>query len=167
MVPPASVSILRAESPDDFACGRVLIEAYAASLGVDLEFQGFSGEVARLSVEYARPAGALLLARDTKTGTPLGCVAVRRLERDVCEMKRLYVAPEARGRGVGRALVVAIIDEAHALGYERMRLDTLISMHAARQLYTALGFREIAPYRYNPLDGTSYMELALGERRST
>lgn len=157
--------IVRAISTDDFARARALIEAYAASLGIDLEFQDFSREVAHLSVEYGPPEGGLLLAEDA--GNPLGCVGVRKIADGVCEMKRLYVAPAARGRGVGRALADAIIAEARRLGYERMRLDTLASMREARQLYASLGFREIAPYRYNPVDGTSFMELRLDEEEMT
>jgi ribosomal protein S18 acetylase RimI-like enzyme len=154
-----TMRIVRAVTPDDFARARALIDAYATSLGVDLEFQDFSHELAHLPTEYGPPHGVLLIADDA--GAALGCIALRALEDRVCEMKRLYVAPEGRGRGVGRALTTEIIAEARRLGYERMRLDTLASMREARQLYASLGFREIEPYRYNPLAGTSFMELSL------
>jgi len=151
--------IARATTAEDFRRARGLIEEYAAALGIDLEFQGFSRELAALAVEYGPPAGCLLLAE--AAGRPLGCVALRRIGPNVCEMKRLYAVPAARGQGLGRALAAAVIAEARRLGYERMRLDTLPSMGEARRLYTSLGFREIEPYRFNPVEGTTFMELRL------
>jgi GNAT superfamily N-acetyltransferase len=139
---------------------RELFREYADSLGVDLSFQGFEDELARLPGEYAPPRGALLLA--CGGGDPAGCVAIRPLEpADVCELKRLYVRPASRAGGLGRALTLAAIDEARRLGYARMRLDTLPSMGAARRLYAGLGFREIEPYRFNPIEGTQFLELTL------
>jgi ribosomal protein S18 acetylase RimI-like enzyme len=138
---------------------RRLFEEYAESLGFDLGFQDFERELRELPGDYAPPRGALLLAR-TSTAT-IGCVAVRPLAADVCEMKRLYVRPEQRRTGAGRTLAEAAIGVARDRGYARMRLDTVPSMEAASALYAALGFREIAPYRHNPIPGTAFLELEL------
>jgi GNAT superfamily N-acetyltransferase len=140
-----------------------LFQEYAESLGFDLEFQGFGKELAGLPGRYAPPAGRLLLA--TLEGDPAGCVALRPLERDVCEMKRLYVRPAFRGHGIGRILAWRIIEEAQSAGYRRMRLDTLPSMAAARRLYAELGFRPILPYYPNPVPDTVFLELDLGSVR--
>ena len=151
---------IRPARHDELPLVRELFREYADSLGVDLSFQGFEDELARLPGEYAPPRGALLLARDGEADAA-GCVGLRPLEPDVCELKRLYVRPASRAGGLGRALTLAAIDEARRLGYGRMRLDTLPSMGAARRLYAGLGFREIEPYRFNPIDGTQFLELAL------
>jgi putative acetyltransferase len=148
----------------DWALARALIEEYSQGLGVDLCFQDFARELAELEHEYAPPAGALLIAR--LDGRAAGCVALRGLLPGIAELKRLYVVPAARGAGVGRALVARMLARARALGYARLRLDTLGSMHEAQALYRSLGFRPIAPYRFNPLPGTAYFELDLdGEPR--
>ncbi|MGH7579612.1 MAG: GNAT family N-acetyltransferase [Gemmatimonadales bacterium] len=142
---------------------RRLFQEYAASLEVDLGFQGFAEELAGLPGEYARPAGGLLLGYDGSE--PAGCVAFRPLEPGVAEMKRLYVRPEARGGGWGRRLVGRVVSDARDAGYRRMRLDTLPSMRAALGLYLDLGFREITPYRHNPVPGTRFLELDLRAER--
>jgi putative acetyltransferase len=138
---------------------RRLFEEYAASLDTDLCFQGFAEELASLPGHYAPPRGRLLLA--LQNGQAAGCVALRPLEPGVCEMKRLYVRPPFQAHGIGRVLVDRIIQEARQSGYQRMRLDTLPSMTAARALYRRLGFQEIAPYRSNPVEGAVFLELQL------
>jgi ribosomal protein S18 acetylase RimI-like enzyme len=145
--------------PDEIPVAHALLEEYAGSLGVDLCFQDFHRELAGLPGEYAPPRGAFLLA--THEGAIAGCVALRPLAGDGCEMKRLFVRPAFRGLGLGRSLARAILGEARRLGYRWIRLDTLPSMTEAIALYRALGFREIAPYRDNPVPGALFMEAAL------
>ncbi len=141
------------------AMAKKLFQEYAESLGIDLEFQSFADELASLPGKYAPPRGRLLLA--TLDGEPAGCVGLRPLKQEVCEMKRLYVRPAFRASGLGRMLANRIIEEALFARYRRMRLDTLPSMSAARRLYTELGFRPIAPYYPNPIPGTAFLELDL------
>ena len=147
------------QTDEDLASAKLLFEEYAESLDFDLDFQGFDQELANLPGEYAPPKGCLLLAE--YEGQPAGCVALRALGQDICEMKRLYVRPEFRGLGIGRALAEAVIAQARNIGYTRMRLDTAPSMEAARTLYRSLGFRQISPYRYNPIEGAVFMESEL------
>ncbi|HEV8702534.1 MAG TPA: GNAT family N-acetyltransferase [Candidatus Polarisedimenticolia bacterium] len=149
----------QAESPDDLATARTLFQEYGASLGFNLCFQGFDQELAGLPGDYAPPSGRLLLL--IEDGQVAGCVALRKLDSGVCEMKRLYVRPEFRGRSLGRFLAEAIIREARDVGYARLLLDTVPSMAAAIALYRDLGFRETAPYRENPIPGALYFELHL------
>jgi ribosomal protein S18 acetylase RimI-like enzyme len=153
------LEILKAETPEHLAEARLLFEEYASSLGFDLGFQGFAEELAELPGAYAPPRGRLLLA--IHDGRTAGCVALREIGDGICEMKRLYVRPEFRGLEIGRALAVALIAEAGTIGYERMRLDTVPAMERARALYRELGFREIQPYRFNPIPGTVFLELLL------
>jgi len=152
-----NVQIRRAESEADILSIARLFGAYAASLPVDLDYQGFDAEVARLPGEYTPPRGALLLACDER-GDVLGCIALRPLkDAGVCEMKRLYLIPAARGLGHGRALAEAVIREARRLGYREMRLDTLPHMESAIAMYSRLGFSVTEPY-YGPTPaGTVFM----------
>jgi putative acetyltransferase len=150
--------------PQDIAEAAVLFREYADWLGIDLSFQGFEAELASLPGKYGPPSGELMLAR-APTGEALGCVAMRALEGTaVCEMKRLYVRPAARGLGIGAALVRAIIGCAQELGYAEMRLDTLAGMQEAFALYKRFGFIEIAPYYHNPVPGTVYLGKRLTPR---
>jgi len=139
---------------------RALFREYAASLSFDLCFQGFEQELAGLPGPYAPPSGCLLLAR--MDGRPAGCVALKRLAEDVCEMKRLYVREAFRGAGLGRRLAERVVEEARAIGYAAMRLDTIPAlMGPATALYRSLGFQPIAPYCCNPIPGALFMERRL------
>ena len=150
---------------EEIAAAATLFGEYADRLGIDLSFQGFEAELKSLPGKYAPPVGELMLAC-SPAGDALGCVGVRPLEEfAACEMKRLYVRPEARGHGIGRALVVAIIKSAEELGYAEMKLDTLPSMPEAFVLYKRCGFLEIPAYCYNPVPGTVYLGKPLSPRR--
>lgn len=138
---------------------RQLFLEYAGLLGFDLHFQDFKNEVSGLPGDYAPPKGGLMLA--VKERQVAGCVALREIGGRICEMKRLYVRPEFRGQGIGRRLALTIIGEARKRGYAQMRLDTVPSMKEATSLYRSLGFKEIEPYRYNPVRGALFMELSL------
>jgi putative acetyltransferase len=151
--------IISAQTETHYQIARELFLQYADSLDFNLEFQGFTQELAGLPGCYAPPRGCILLAE--LSGQFVGCAAVRPLAAKICEMKRLFVKPECRGRGIGRSLACAVIDRARESGYEKMRLDTVASMTEAKALYASLQFRSIAAYRYNPIDNTSYMELDL------
>ena len=159
------VRIVEADTEEAVNAARTLILEYAAALSMDLSFQNFEKEMAELPGEYASPGGRLLLAfaKASSGGARslAGCVALRRLDTDTCEMKRLYVRREFRGQGAGRALALAVIAIAQDIGYRRMRLDTLPMMQEAQVLYRSLGFREIPPYRVNPIPGAVFLELTL------
>jgi putative acetyltransferase len=134
---------------------RTMLREYAAWLEVDLCFQNFEQELAELPGEYAPPRGRLLMAEGA------GCVALRAIDQETCEMKRLYVRPGHRGSGLGRQLIAAIIEEARRIGYLRMKLDTMPKMDSAQRLYASFGFRDIEAYRYNPEPGARFLELVL------
>lgn len=154
--------ISEATSPEDIVAARELFSQYAQSLGFSLCFQGFDQELANLPGKYASPDGRLLLARNEVQNTLMGCVALRKLDDEVCEMKRLYVTPDARGHGVGRALVLRVIQDAASIGYLRMRLDTVPGkMDSAIGIYRTFGFQEIPPYNVSPFPGVLYLECDL------
>jgi len=151
---------VQAESLTQVAQARELFQEYAQSLGVNLCFQNFEQELAGLPGHYASPDGRLLLAE--YDGQLAGCVALHKWDNGICEMKRLYLRPSFRGKGLGRAIAEKIITDARSIGYQRMRLDTIEPlMKDAVEMYRKLGFREIAPYRPNPIAGAMYMELQL------
>ena len=148
------------ESPQQIAQARELFLEYAQSLGFSLCFQNFDQELAGLPGDYAPPEGRLLLAE--YDGQLAACIALHKLGPDICEMKRLYLRPQFRGKGLGRALAERIISEARAVGYRHMRLDTVEPvMRDAVAMYRKLGFKEVASYRANPIAGALYMELDL------
>jgi len=144
---------------EDLPTVKMLFSEYASSLGIDLSFQDFNRELAELPGEYAPPNGSILIAR--KESEVIGCVAMRCISNEICEMKRLYVRPRFRRKGLGKRLAVSAIQEAKRRDYHRMRLDTLPSMREALALYESLGFRQISPYRYNPIQGAVFLELDL------
>jgi len=153
------MQIVAAATNRELSAAKAMIEEYAASIDIDLGFQGFRDEIAEFPRGYSPPEGLVLVAYEGKE--PAGVVALRRLSGSVCEMKRLFVRAEHRGRGIGRALSGEVIRRAAGLGYAKMRLDTLPTMDAAIGLYRALGFREIPAYRFNPVADAHYMELDL------
>ncbi len=149
-----------AESASDITIARTLFTEYAESLGFSLCFQNFDKELETLPGKYAPPDGRLLLA--FIDGTPAGCVALHRLDENICEMKRLYVRPAFRGHKLGRILIYAVIAAASEIGYTHMRLDTVTGvMDSAIALYRKYGFKEIAPYTVNPQPGVMFMERAI------
>ncbi|MGG0178385.1 GNAT family N-acetyltransferase [Gottfriedia acidiceleris] len=153
------VSIVKAYTVDDFKQVRNLFIEYAESLDINLEFQNFEEELKNIPGKYESPEGCILVAMHE--GQPAGCVALRKIDKDICEMKRLYVKPNLNGKGTGRALASSIIKEAKQLDYHFMRLDTLSKMKPAISLYESLGFYRIEPYRFNPIEGALYLELDL------
>lgn len=138
---------------------KQLFLEYAQSLEIDLAFQNFETEFRTLPGKYGPPDGALILA--LVDGKSAGCIALRMISESICEMKRLYVRDEYRGLGIGKNLIMMIIEEAGKLHYRYIRLDTLPTMKKAQELYIALGFYDIEPYVYNPIEGTRFLELCL------
>jgi ribosomal protein S18 acetylase RimI-like enzyme len=156
-MPEITFQIRPVRSAADLEVTVQLFNAYSSALGIDLSYQDFAVELATLPGKYAAPTGELLLARDIQ-GEPLGCVGLRPIEPfGCCEMKRLYVSPQGRGHGLGRALIDAIIGEAARIGYHEMRLDTLPSMVEAIALYRKAGFISIKPYYDTPVPGTIFL----------
>jgi GNAT superfamily N-acetyltransferase len=153
-------TIRPADGADDLATVRALFQEYADGLGIDLSFQGFAAELATLPGAYAPPAGRLLLGEID--GRAAGCIALRPLSPGIGEVKRLYLRPGFRGRGLGRRLAETDVAEARAIGYRTHRLDTLARLAEANAIYAGLGFRLIPPYYRNPTEGVLYYELALG-----
>lgn len=157
---PDSIILVPVQSRVQVAIARELFREYADAIGIDLEYQGFTAELATLPSPYTPPHGTLLIAQiDNETA---GCVALRRLDDATGEMKRLYVRPAFRGHGLGKCLVEAVIQAARSAGYTALRLDTLASMETALGLYRKLGFIEISAYNSGYLPGTQFYELRLG-----
>lgn len=152
-------NVLEATTDEQYQEGRLLIEEYARFLGVDLEFQGFSKELADLAGMYGPPKGAMLLL--SNDGAFVGCVGLRALPDNYAEMKRMYIQPAHQGKGLGRLLLAAFIARARALGYKAIRLDTVPALDRALALYRKFGFYEITPYRHNPAADAIFMELTL------
>jgi len=151
--------LTRAVSAQEVQTARTLFREYEKGLGISLCFQNFDEEVATLPGAYAPPGGRLLLA--FVENQPAGCVALRKIGDGVAEMKRLYVRPAHRGTGLGRKLAEAVLDEARAIGFRAVRLDTLATMKKAQALYLSMGFTDIPPYNDHPVEGTRFMELRL------
>lgn len=154
------IKIIQAETPGQIEEVRKLFREYEAWLGLDLCFQNFEAEITNLPGKYALPGGRLFLAFVDDAAA--GCIALRKLEKDICEMKRLYVRSEFRALGLGRTLIEKLINEARLTGYEKMRLDTLPDkMAKAVKLYKSYGFCAIPAYYPNPYGETLYMEKDL------
>lgn len=153
------IKVVPADSGESLTLVRELFAEYADYLGIDLSFQDFDGELEGLPGDYAPPQGRLFLAFWGEEVA--GMAALRSFGEGICEMKRLYVRPRFRGRGIGKTLAEAVIEEGRKIGYERMRLDTLPTMDVATALYLSLGFREISPYRHNPIARARFFELGL------
>lgn len=157
------ILLITPDTPELLGAARAIFREYAASLDVDLCFQGFEAELAALPGDYAQPGGQLLLA--TVDDELAGCGAFRSLPdadcANACEMKRLYVRPAFRRFGLGRLLAQRLLDDARRAGYSNMLLDTLDDMESARELYASLGFEEVAPYYFNPIPGAHYLRARL------
>ena len=153
------IELSLANNPGDFATAHALFVEYRTELNVDLCFQSFTAELDNLPAIYAPPTGRLIIAR--VDGKIAGCVAVKIIDAKTCEMKRLYIKPEFRGKKAGVALVKKIIDIAREIGYKTMRLDTLVSLERAVSIYKRVGFKSIPPYYHNPLPNVLFFEKAL------
>lgn len=153
------MTLVQVNSEEHFNQIRELFLEYAASLDFNLCFQNFTLEISDLTSVYAKPRGCLFLALDSDKLA--GCIALREINEYDCEMKRLYVRPKFRGKGLGRKLAESIILEARRIGYKRMLLDTISTMKEAIELYRSIGFSYTEPYRYNPVEGVLFMELKL------
>ena len=151
------ITLQTVTNKDHVAQARVLFREYAGTRRNDPALVSFSEEISNLPGNYAPPDGSIILAYSD--GKPAGCVAVHKLEDHICEMKRLYVPPKFRGRGIGKYLVIALIRRAKNMGYTRMRLDSIPSMKTAQALYESIGFYEIPDYKHNPNKGTKYYEI--------
>jgi ribosomal protein S18 acetylase RimI-like enzyme len=156
-----SVQVVQPSTERDWELARGLVKDYVASVNVDLWFQNIDHELLHLPVEYGPPRGAFFIALEKHQC--LGCVGLREFDHGVGEIKRLYIAPSARGLGLGRTLIERLLESARELKYNRLVLDTLPSMKPAQALYKSLGFVSIPPYRFNPVEGTEFLGLNLRE----
>ncbi len=155
----SNIKCIEAKTKQDFTHAGKIFREYTDSLGIDLSFQNFEQELEQIKSIYTPPWGSLLLLK--YKGLFTGCVGLKRFDEFICEMKRLYIKPEFRGKGWGKILCLKIIEKAKQLDYHRMRLDTLPSLTAAHTLYKNIGFYPINPYYHNPIPETIYMELKL------
>ena len=155
----ASVRLFQAATPHEWNEARRLVREYAVALDVDLSFQNFDEELQHFATEYAPPGGAFILAGEA--GQYLACIGLRQFSAEIGEIKRLYVIPAARGRGLGRVLVERIIATAREIGYRSVLLDTLPFMKEAQALYLSLGFQPTTAYRFNPIAGSAFLRLDL------
>lgn len=156
------VELLEARSDKEFETAVFLFKEYASQLGVDLSFQKFDKEILEIKQQYSRPTGILYIAYDMDENS-LGCFGIRRFTDSICELKRMYVKKETRGRGIGKQFLHKAQEVARELNYQAMRLDTLPTMKSAIGLYKKIGFYEIDAYRFNPIEGTKYFEIQLAE----
>lgn len=148
-----------AQTSEDFQIAKALFEEYAAALNVDLCFQGFDEELKTIHVQYNLPKGCLILVYEKEK--VIGCAAIRVYKDQSCELKRMYLKPECRGKNIGKELLQFMFSKAKELGYSKMLLDTLPQMQTALHLYKQFGFVQIESYRFNPVEGTVYMEKQL------
>ena len=153
------LKIIQAKSEEQLNIIRKLFTEYTNWLGFDLSFQNFEKEFAELPGQYTLPKGRLLLA--IYNNKIAGCVGLREFKKGICEMKRMYVKPKYRRKGIGKRLAISVIEEAKKIGYKKMRLDTVPWMKEAIELYYSLGFKKIKPYRFNPIKGSLFLELIL------
>lgn len=155
------LDLVEAKNEEDYTLAASLFREYAAQLSVDLAFQHFSEELFNIREQYGRPDGLVVLAY-AGPDKLCGCFAIRKLEQEVCELKRMFLRKEYRGQGYGRKLLDSALQQGRELGYQKMRLDTLPEMQQAIALYLKMGFYDIPAYRYNPVPGTRYLEAKLG-----
>jgi len=154
-----SIQYKIAETSDEFKHGEKLFLLYADSLNVDLSFQNFTDELKTINKQYNKPGGALLIAYNGEDA--IGCAGLRMINSEVTELKRMFVLTEYNGQGIGKKMLGIIIDIAHELKYKKIKLDTLPGMIQAQRLYRSFGFVDIAPYRFNPIESTVFMEKEL------
>ena len=148
-----------AETSKEFEEGKKLFRQYASSLGIDLSFQNFAHELNHIDRQYCKPRGSLLIAYDETQA--IGCAGIREIDNDIAELKRMFVLKEYQGHGIGQKLLERVIEIAIKLGYKKIRLDTLPNMKQAQHLYRSFGFYDILPYRFNPIEGSIFMEKQL------
>ena len=159
-MPDPGIILVEAKAKDDFNEASILFREYESGLGIDLGFQNFREELETISIQYGKPNGVLILAKSTELKI-IGCAGVRRYEGSICELKRMYIKPEARGLGLGKILLRKSVEIATELGYSKMRLDILPDMKKAIKMYEREQFHEIEAYRYNPVKGARYYEKDL------
>ena len=155
------IELKEAETKEGYNLATTLFKEYVSQLGIDLSFQNFNNELENIAVEYGTPDGTIFIAYNNDE--PVGCFGVRKLENSICELKRMHVHDKARGLGVGKQLLKKSFEAGKQLGYSKMRLDTLSTMHNALNLYKQAGFYEIEPYRFDPIEDTKYFEIDLDE----